>query len=337
MSDIRLSIIVPIYKTAAMLPRCLDSLYSLKGNDIEFILVNDGSPDQSDAICLPYLQKDTRFSYHYKTNGGLSSARNFGIKHARGQYIGFLDSDDYVEPQYWEILSEAIHLHPVEVIGFNHFYEKHGTKSMITSCFPKGVLIPKTKVLEIIKNSTRNLSLFFVWNKIYNRQWLENHQIRFDEEILLAEDKPFNALVMLDAKTQYYIDAALVNYVFYEHSLSQASFKPDLLKKYEAQFFALVKIYEKHGLLNQPGFATDIAQNYLSHAFLMQLNNLVHSKESPIKALEKMRQSPIYDFSFTHFLPPEKMSLFQKTLIFLFRIKQFRILFTLFLIIRARK
>ncbi|HRH34316.1 MAG TPA: glycosyltransferase family 2 protein [Catalimonadaceae bacterium] len=330
MDSILISIIVPIFNTGPFLRRCLDSLLALEEENLEFILVNDGSTDDSESICKSYLEKDVRFSYFFKSNGGLSSARNHGMKYARGQYLAFLDSDDYLENNFSSVLVEAIRNHPVHIIGFNHFYEKRGKRTKICSPFPKNREIEKAESLEILKNATWNLCLFFVWNRIFDRKWLLENNIWFDETLLLAEDKSFNADAIAHATHQYFLDEFLINYVFYENSLSQARFKPRLLQKYEAQFRALLTIYQKNGLLEIEEFAHDIACNYLGHAFLMQMNNLSHSSESMVKGLAQMRNSPIYNFSFAHFKGHKRFSLFVSGLIWLFRVRLFRPLVLLF-------
>ncbi|WP_455684658.1 glycosyltransferase family 2 protein, partial [Thomasclavelia sp.] len=89
------SIVVPMYNVEKKLERCLDSLECQTYENIEVILINDGSPDNLEKICLRYIRKDNRFNYYRKKNGGLSSARNFGISKAKGKYIYFIDSDDF--------------------------------------------------------------------------------------------------------------------------------------------------------------------------------------------------------------------------------------------------
>ena len=100
MSKIKISVIVPIYNRAAYLPCCLDSLAAQSLQDVEFLLIDDGSRDQSGEICEAYAAKDSRFRVTRKENGGLSSARNAGLEQARGDYIMFVDSDDRVEPDF---------------------------------------------------------------------------------------------------------------------------------------------------------------------------------------------------------------------------------------------
>ena len=93
----KVSVIVPVYNTYDYLNKCLDSLVNQSFKDYEIIIVNDGSTDDSEKIIKKYQKKYSNIKYYYKENGGLSSARNYGIKYANGDYIAFVDSDDYVD------------------------------------------------------------------------------------------------------------------------------------------------------------------------------------------------------------------------------------------------
>ena len=103
-----LSIIVPVYKVEKYLPRCIDSILAQTFGDFELILIDDGSPDGCGRICDEYAQKDKRIVVIHQKNMGVSAARNAGLDIARGRYIGFVDSDDWIEPQMYEVMMDAI-------------------------------------------------------------------------------------------------------------------------------------------------------------------------------------------------------------------------------------
>ena len=106
MNEYLVSIIVPIYKVEAYLDRCVNSLVSQKLKDIEIILVDDESPDRSGAMCDEWAKKDDRIKVVHKKNGGLGYARNSGMEVATGQYVAFVDSDDYVDSSMYQMLYE---------------------------------------------------------------------------------------------------------------------------------------------------------------------------------------------------------------------------------------
>lgn len=99
----KVSVIVPVYKAEAYLYRCVDSLLVQTFTNFEILLIDDGSPDRSGEICDEYARKDTRVRVFHKENGGVSSARNLGLKYAQGEWIAFVDSDDWVESDFLEV------------------------------------------------------------------------------------------------------------------------------------------------------------------------------------------------------------------------------------------
>lgn len=116
----KISIIVPIYNTEVFLRMCLDSIKAQTFSDFEVLMINDGSPDNSEEICLEYANLDDRFRYIYKENGGLSDARNCGLEAARGEYIMFLDSDDAIAKTAMASLIQIIESTEVDIVSFNY-------------------------------------------------------------------------------------------------------------------------------------------------------------------------------------------------------------------------
>ena len=104
----KISVIVPVYKAEAWLARCVDSILAQTFRDLEVILVDDGSPDGSGALCEGYAAADSRVKAIHKANGGVSSARNAGIEAASGEWVAFVDSDDWLEPDYLERLADRL-------------------------------------------------------------------------------------------------------------------------------------------------------------------------------------------------------------------------------------
>ena len=111
-----LSVIVPVYNIKReYLERCIASICNQTYKNLEILLVDDGSTDGSGAVCDEFAKKDERIRVFHKENGGSSSARNLGIENATGEYLGFIDSDDFIEPDMYELLAEAIQKHQVKM------------------------------------------------------------------------------------------------------------------------------------------------------------------------------------------------------------------------------
>ena len=188
-----ISIIVPIYNVENYLRQCLDSIVAQTYQNFECLLINDGSPDNSADICREYVVKDSRFKYFEKENGGVSSARNLGIEHSKGEYITFIDSDDWVDSDYLEVLYNALidENADISVSTYKRFY-------MADNCwyfhsFQRGYDKKTFTGLELIDKlqllSSFDHSYGSTWGKLVKSVRVET--IRFNEETTLGEDMEF--------------------------------------------------------------------------------------------------------------------------------------------------
>ncbi len=132
-----ISVIVPVYKVETYLRKCIDSIINQTYRNIEIILVDDGSPDRCGEICDDYAKRDNRIKVIHKDNGGLSSARNVGITEAQGEYISFIDSDDFVSVFYIEILYKAINCTGAKISSTKYDINKFINGKENKVCFPK--------------------------------------------------------------------------------------------------------------------------------------------------------------------------------------------------------
>ena len=126
--DYLISIIVPVYKVEKYLQECVTSIQNQTYRNLEIILVDDGSPDKSGKLCNEYAKRDSRIKVIHKVNGGLSSARNAGLKIAKGEYIGFVDSDDYIRKNMYEKLLDACIQNKTEIAACNYNYVINGNE-----------------------------------------------------------------------------------------------------------------------------------------------------------------------------------------------------------------
>lgn len=185
-----ISIIVPIYNVENYLRQCLDSIVSQTYQNFECLLINDGSPDNSEDICREYVAKDARFRYFEKENGGVSSARNLGIKCSRGAYITFIDSDDWVDSDYLEVLYTALidENADISVSTYKRFH-------MADNCwyvhsfqrgYEKRVFTKQELIAEFIALDTFDFSYRYVCGKLVRSYLLD--KIAFNEMTILGED-----------------------------------------------------------------------------------------------------------------------------------------------------
>lgn len=184
----KISIIVPVYNAEKYLCRCLDSIVAQTFTDWECILVDDGSLDNSGTICDKYVAKDKRFKVIHKINGGVSSARNVGIEIATGEWLAFVDSDDWLYDKYLSSyvkmgLDSAEHF----IQGFSNEYrdfQKIVTLGDYIFTHPSEVIC----YLEIANNVHNG----FIWHRIYRRSIIKQYNIQFPEDMSYAEDGLFN-------------------------------------------------------------------------------------------------------------------------------------------------
>lgn len=177
----KISIIVPIYKAEKYLKECIESILNQTYNDWELLLIDDGSPDKSGLICDEYATKDKRIRSLHKSNGGVSSARNFGLKEIRGEWVTFVDSDDCLYPKALQILLEYVEKENLDLVqcSFNTTY----IESQISD-----IEIKKSTAKEYVK--THNV-LTTVWGSLFKSHIILENNIIFDQLINLGEDQIF--------------------------------------------------------------------------------------------------------------------------------------------------
>ena len=207
-----ISLIVPIYNVENYLWSCLDSIAKQTYSNIEVLLVNDGSPDGSATICQEFVAKDSRFRYIEKENGGLSDARNAGIAEAEGEFLSFIDSDDWIEPTYVEDLYRAALLNDAEVVVSNYqeFHQErnvyliHLFEDYYESHYSGEELIQQLPLLE-----RRDLSFKTSWGILFARRLFDI--ISFPKGKII-EDTRTNYRLFAESCRSTYIHKALYNY-----------------------------------------------------------------------------------------------------------------------------
>jgi glycosyltransferase involved in cell wall biosynthesis len=205
------SIIVPVYKVEKYLKRCVDSLTNQTLSDIEIILVDDGSPDNSGEICDSLQEKDCRIKVIHKTNGGLSSARNAGIKIAQGQYIGFVDSDDDVALDMYEKMYRVAKRENVDFVMSD--YQRicaDGRCYLKTLDIPSGLYEKKQMRRIIFPNLIMGENIEYgpllsVWHCLYRTDFLRQNNLCFDEKVRWSEDNIFSAIAGYCCERFYYM------------------------------------------------------------------------------------------------------------------------------------
>jgi len=210
------SIIVPVYKSERTLPLCVKSLQEQTADtELEIILVDDGSPDGCPGLCDRLAGEDERIRVIHKENGGVSSARNAGIEAARGEYLLFADSDDYVEPDMVKALLKGIQEADIAVCGFHHHYMGKDVCKLPSVFGETGA----EKFLALYKKGFVNMP----WNKLFKRELAG----RFDESLSLGEDLLFNLDYLRRVSGVSVVDEPLYHYIQNDTGDSLSSRKRD--------------------------------------------------------------------------------------------------------------
>ncbi len=244
-SEDLVSVIVPIYKVEPYLERCLDSIIRQTYTNLEIILVDDGSPDGCGAICDRYKEKDSRIIVIHKENGGLSSARNAGLDICTGEYISFVDSDDYIEPDMIEVMVRAMIETGADISICGIFDEYLSKENSIRLSSKKKEIFSKE---EIIKMQLTNKESFSVCNKVYRREiWIE---VRFSEG-QFYEDMDISSIVMSFAGSIVHVGKPLYHYVHREHSITTAINVKNIQDQCRAIRNVSVFVKEKYPLMRE--------------------------------------------------------------------------------------
>jgi len=212
---IDVSIIVPVYNKKNYLSRCIESLINQTKKEIQIILVDDGSTDGSYNLLVQYASKDNRIQVVKKQNGGLSSARNWGVRFAKGKYVGFVDADDWVEPDMYELLFEKATLDDIDIIMCSYFFEyedrtiidKRLENFMIDIVLDNDIN-KKTVVPNILEMKIDT----GVCLRMYKREFMEKNKLYFNESLKMSEDYPFNIYAHIKASKTMFLNIPLYHY-----------------------------------------------------------------------------------------------------------------------------
>ena len=209
MSQPQVSVIVPIYNVEEYLDHCLSTIEKQTFRDFEVLLINDGTPDNSMDIAKRYAEKDKRFLIFNKENGGLSDARNYGLERAKGEYIVFVDSDDYLHEDYLKELYSQCTKHQADMsyCRFWHTYLKSGIK--MPSLNPRKSVIERDKALKMLIRD--NFMHSYAWNKMYKRSLFDDNNIKYP--IMYFEDVATTARLLFNANKIAVSDRYLYYYV----------------------------------------------------------------------------------------------------------------------------
>ena len=274
MSNPLVSIIVPVYNVQNSVARCLESICAQTWKNLEIILVNDGSKDESFAVCEQFREKDARIVLVDKANTGVSDTRNCGMSLAKGKYVQFVDSDDYIDPDFTERLVTAAETNHADLVIAPYWMvipanstkvgqklesiqenlgidEKYPDEVHEYGFLPEGIYDRDTFALRLMEKPA---SFFYsvLWNKLYRRDILMDNHLQFTSEVRWAEDLVFNLEYILYANVFVSIPKAGYHYVQNPESICHTQINLVSIVQNKIQVFRYYKeLYTKLGLYDQ--------------------------------------------------------------------------------------
>lgn len=222
-----ISIVVPIYNVEKYICQCVDSIIAQSYADIEIILVDDGSVDKCPKICDDYALKDSRIKVIHKENGGLISARKAGVNASNGEYVTFVDGDDFVHQNMYECVAKSIAEHNPDVVVCDFYYNYYDKKDvseqicteefydkvkLVNEIYPKMLFDGNYYSFGIAPNC---------WSKVFKKDLLVKHLMKVDDRTKMGEDASFTYPILLDANSVSYVNKPLYYYRILPQSMSR--------------------------------------------------------------------------------------------------------------------
>lgn len=259
----QLSIIIPVYKAEPYLPICLDSIISQTFTDWECILIDDGSPDNCGNICDFYAKKDNRFIVVHKANEGVSIARNKGIEIAKGKWLSFVDSDDYIDCSTYETVIKVAEQKQADLIQWGISLETDGKLIKEIPC--KDGWISDRQILDYFEPST--------CHKLFLRRIVCDNNIRFPDGLTLSEDRLFSFIYYLKSSKIYGVKDCFYHYRIYKNSSTHKMSEKNLYDEVE-----IIKLMEQAAAQNS---SEDVFKEILIKQKIEAKNHALFLLEKP--------------------------------------------------------
>lgn len=280
------SVIIPVYNVEKYIDRCLKSIISQNYDDLEIILIDNGSTDRSGSICDIYANEDANISVYHIENHGVGSARNFGLSKARGEFIYFVDSDDYLVGNLFAEFEDKLtpDLDLLVFSYYNSFEQEMTEKNRKKKILPYNGSYDKYDFSKIFKDLFLSDMLYTVWNKLYRREFLIENNISF-EKYELGEDVRFNLNAYRNVNKVYLSQDSYYVYVIGRKGSAMSSYNPKRLQ-YQLQELELVD-----SLLKDWNIDSSNLDNTVKARILMSnIHNISKQKLPVIKKVKLVKE-----------------------------------------------
>lgn len=294
----KVSVIIPVYNAEKYLKKCIDSVLSQTLKEIEIILVDDGSTDNSINILDEYDKNFKNIKVIHQQNSGPAKARNVGIENATGKYIGFVDSDDYLSNDMYETLYNIATQNNIDIVTGDYFTVNAGNQTTSSHFkMPSNQIIYKDEIHNLITHANESRILWFAGKGIYKNKIIKDNKITYPP-LKLGEETLFVLDCMLSAESMYYINKPFYYYEQTPNSLTRTKHKENLLQQLEGLYVHKKEIYEKH---NFNLYHNDLNIYTMKHSLPLLLSNELSNKDTllnKIKLYKNIRNSEMINTTY---------------------------------------
>ena len=275
MEEYLISIIVPMYNCETYIEKCIKSVLNQTINNYELILIDDGSFDTTYAKCISYVTEKNNIYYFHQPNSGVSVARNFGLSKANGDYIVFIDADDFIAPKYVECLLSTIVSEQSDLVVCGYYLYENSKKIESKYTFPENEYICKKSRNEIYKAFVNSYDgIFSVWNKIFKKTLIIENNLEFDANKSHAEDFEFVIKYIGLCENVIFIKECLYYYRVNINSLTR-SYNPNQLV-YHEDWLRILYTFTPQDILTENKITINITTLREIKSFLINSSNNKH-------------------------------------------------------------
>ena len=302
----KISVIIPVYNVEPYIMKCLDSVLKQTHENLEILIINDGSTDKSGLICDEYAAKDDRIKVYHKENGGLSTALNNGLSSFTGEFLGFVDSDDWIEPDMYETLLLAAkkeHV-PISVAGYYKATETGAMPMFNRETIPNGAIATENMLLYPLKRDSYLGFCGYVWNKLYSAEAIKTSRLCFDEKIKYGMDVLFYISLVSTVNCKgIYTDKPIYHYLQRDSAISKSEsveVRTDILTVYKR----VEQILKQSGYSYIDYWARGF---YCHHASVIAETAIKNNDKKTLKLMQNEIRAHIDDYIKTNAEFPEKI------------------------------
>ncbi|MFQ9516387.1 MAG: glycosyltransferase [Eubacterium sp.] len=286
-----ISIIVPMYNAEKTIEKCISSIQASIYKNIEILLIDDGSKDNTVKICKEIQKRDSRVVLYTKENGGAGETRTFGLKKANGKYVGFVDSDDWIEPQMYLRLYETIEKDKLDVCFCGHSYWESDKKTFEDNIrFEKDIYAKEEIMEQLVHNCVwfpasfmKENALAAVWKGLYSMDLVRKNSLEFlNERTIYSEDSIFNFEVLCRSERVGFVRECMYNYAYFPNSLSNTH--DERYEKLDKWYEYICENCKKNGI--EQYVIPYLNTQYLKE-FRGDINRIISNNDSRQEMLEK--------------------------------------------------